>query len=392
MKSSLKITLVYIVIGSCWVVFSSLYLEQLQSWLNIGNSTGLEIFKAVLFVFLSGLLIYVLMDKSMKTDKLVWSSYSAVFENIPMCMWIVDEEGKKITSSNKMAEEYFANKLNDGTEPILADFFSMEDADVAIVFSGQNHEVRNLKIKDKNGDLRMVDLFTVPFKRGGEKMVMVAAVDNTKLHQNLMDKVNLNNNLKKQNNQLRMFSQMNSHNIRRPLSNILGIIHLFESGLKAKEEVIEMLKKSSEDLDDEVKKMNEVLSEENLSMEMFTGSFSKSAKSILIVDDDKVQHLINKRVLLGENPNLKLYFFQNPLNALSWLGDHSVDLLLLDINMPEMKGWEFLDKMIELGLNLEVKMLSSSIDPRDEERSKQYDMVSGFLVKPLKKEALADIL
>ncbi|MBD8489985.1 response regulator [Echinicola sp. CAU 1574] len=392
MKSSLKITLVYIVIGSCWVAFSSLYLEQLQSWLNIDNSTELEIFKAVLFVFLSGLLIYVLVDKSIKTDLLVWRSYSTVFENIPMCMWIVDEEKQKIVSANKMAEEFFTTRLNGDTEPLLLDFFSMKEADVRMVFSGRNHEIRNLKIKDKKGELRRVDLYTVPFKRRGKNKVMVTAVDNTELHQNLMDKVELNDNLKKQNNQLRMFSQMNSHNIRRPLSNILGIIHLFESGIKAKEEVIDMLKKSSEDLDEEVNRMNEVLREENLSMEMFNGSFSKSAKSILIVDDDKVQHLINKRVLLGENPDLKLYFFQNPLDALSWLSDHSVDLLLLDINMPEMKGWEFLDKMIELGLNLEVKMLSSSIDPRDEEKSKQYDMVSGFLVKPLKKEALADIL
>ncbi|UCS95929.1 response regulator [Echinicola marina] len=115
-------------------------------------------------------------------------------------------------------------------------------------------------------------------------------------------------------------------------------------------------------------------------------------KSVLIIDDDKVQHMINKRILLKYNPDLDLYFFDNPVEALEWIKHNSVDQLLLDINMPEMKGWEFLDHLVELGIYVDVKMLSSSIDPRDEEKCKQYDMISGFLTKPLKKEALNDIL
>jgi len=118
----------------------------------------------------------------------------------------------------------------------------------------------------------------------------------------------------------------------------------------------------------------------------------KKTSSIMIVDDDKVQHMINRKILLRCDPSLKLHFFENPLIALEWLNDNSADLLLLDINMPEMKGWEFLEIMTERGINMEVKMLSSSIDPRDIDKSKKFSLVSGFLVKPLNNTVIDELL
>jgi len=118
----------------------------------------------------------------------------------------------------------------------------------------------------------------------------------------------------------------------------------------------------------------------------------KKTSSIMIVDDDRVQHMINRKILLRCDPTLKLYFFDNPLEALEWLNNNSADLLLLDINMPEMKGWEFLEIMTERGIDMEVKMLSSSIDPRDIDKSKKFDLVSGFLVKPLNNTVIDELL
>ena len=118
----------------------------------------------------------------------------------------------------------------------------------------------------------------------------------------------------------------------------------------------------------------------------------KKTSSIMIVDDDKVQHMINRKILLRCDPSLRLHFFDNPLEALDWLKENSADLLLLDINMPEMKGWEFLEIMTERGINMEVKMLSSSIDPRDIDKSKKFRLVSGFLVKPLNNTVIDELL
>jgi two-component system, response regulator PdtaR len=119
----------------------------------------------------------------------------------------------------------------------------------------------------------------------------------------------------------------------------------------------------------------------------------KSIQTIVFVDDDKIQHMINRKNMLRLKPDLALTFFENPLEALDYLAENSEpDLLLLDVNMPEMKGWEFLDRLESLGKKIEVKMLTSSVDPDDLELSSQYAMVSGFLEKPLRQDVISELL
>lgn len=113
---------------------------------------------------------------------------------------------------------------------------------------------------------------------------------------------------------------------------------------------------------------------------------------IIFVDDDSIQHMINRKNLLRIKPSLELFFFENPFKALEWMEDNEADLLILDVNMPEMTGWNFLDLLKEKGKEIEVKMLTSSMDPSDIEMSLNYGMVSGFLIKPLKNEIMAEIL
>lgn len=119
---------------------------------------------------------------------------------------------------------------------------------------------------------------------------------------------------------------------------------------------------------------------------------SKATQTIVFVDDDKIQHMINRKNMLRLKEDLNLQFFENPFSALDWFASNDADLLILDVNMPEMKGWEFLDRLKVLNKTIEVKMLTSSVDPDDIEISTQYNMVSGFLVKPLKNDVMAEIL
>jgi CheY-like chemotaxis protein len=119
---------------------------------------------------------------------------------------------------------------------------------------------------------------------------------------------------------------------------------------------------------------------------------SNEINRIIFVDDDTIQHMINRKNLHRLNPDLELFFFENPFKALEWLEGNRADLLILDVNMPEMSGWDFLDLLNERNIELEVKMLTSSMDPSDIEMSLNYSIVSGFLVKPLKNEIMAEIL
>ncbi|WP_460512424.1 response regulator [Cyclobacterium sediminis] len=113
---------------------------------------------------------------------------------------------------------------------------------------------------------------------------------------------------------------------------------------------------------------------------------------VVFVDDDKVQLMINKRVLGKLNLKLDVYFFQNPLEALHWLGENDVDVLMLDINMPEMDGWSFLEQMKLKGIKGDVKMLTASLDPEDLKKSEKFDQISGILIKPIKEEDYLKIL
>lgn len=118
----------------------------------------------------------------------------------------------------------------------------------------------------------------------------------------------------------------------------------------------------------------------------------QKVSTLVFVDDDKIQHMINRKNLQRISPELQTFFFDNPYEALDWLKEGSADLLILDVNMPEMQGWDFLDHLQKIGNHIEVKMLTSSMDPMDVEVSKNYAQVSGFLVKPLTPQILTEIL
>ncbi len=109
----------------------------------------------------------------------------------------------------------------------------------------------------------------------------------------------------------------------------------------------------------------------------------------LCVDDDAITLMLNRKIIERAVPGATILTALNGSLALSRFNDQSSDpiLVLLDLNMPVMDGWEFLDRfseeLAERYTNCKVVILTSSVDPRDEERAKSYPCVIGFLSKPL---------
>lgn len=121
-------------------------------------------------------------------------------------------------------------------------------------------------------------------------------------------------------------------------------------------------------------------------------------KKTYIIDDDSIFVFVLKKLLEKHHNFGEVVAFKDGNQALEILfsGDN-VDLpcvVLLDLNMPLLDGWQFLEHLenIELHDQLSFFIMSSSIDTRDIEKSKQYSIVKDFISKPINHEKLDRIL
>ncbi|CAM4038206.1 response regulator [Flavobacterium weaverense] len=114
-------------------------------------------------------------------------------------------------------------------------------------------------------------------------------------------------------------------------------------------------------------------------------------KLTYIIDDDKLTVKL-MTILISKNKFCEeIKSFYNAENALELLKQNSnnegllPDAILLDINMPIMDGWQFLDEFIHLSLKkkISVFIMTSSIDPADIEKAKEYTVVKNYIEKPI---------
>jgi CheY-like chemotaxis protein len=118
------------------------------------------------------------------------------------------------------------------------------------------------------------------------------------------------------------------------------------------------------------------------------------AKLILIIDDDQDITLTFKKGLEAENNEnnktfFKVYTYNNPLEALSQFKPNFYDLLLIDINMPKMNGFELSTKILDLDINPRICFMSSG-QINQEALREQYPTLSigCFIKKPVTIEYL----
>ncbi|HEU4822166.1 MAG TPA: response regulator [Nitrososphaeraceae archaeon] len=122
---------------------------------------------------------------------------------------------------------------------------------------------------------------------------------------------------------------------------------------------------------------------------------SPFAKRVLIVDDDTDITFTFKKGLEAENSNknnktfFKVYTYNNPLEALSQFKPDFYDLLLVDINMPKMNGFEFSTQILELDVNVRVCFMSSGLINQEALREQYPTLSIGcFIKKPVTIEYL----
>jgi CheY-like chemotaxis protein len=125
---------------------------------------------------------------------------------------------------------------------------------------------------------------------------------------------------------------------------------------------------------------------------------TKKLTSILLIDDDDADNFFHTLAIQKMDTGIQIKTAENGLDALQLLhkNDAPPDLIFLDINMPKMNGWEFLQEFKKLEPKLKTKaiivMLTTSDNPEDVKKATQTPEVVGFETKPLTTDKLKLIL
>jgi CheY-like chemotaxis protein len=122
----------------------------------------------------------------------------------------------------------------------------------------------------------------------------------------------------------------------------------------------------------------------------------------IIVDDDPTNNFITKRVIKKISPHADVITFTDPEEGLDCILSTIVKpnsgeaILLLDINMPTMTGWQFIEHLEQestvFSERLLIYILSSSVDSADKERAKANPHIIDYIMKPLRAEAVIHLL
>ena len=122
----------------------------------------------------------------------------------------------------------------------------------------------------------------------------------------------------------------------------------------------------------------------------------------IVVDDDPMNNLICKYTIHRYNSGAEIQIFTDPGKALEMIEetfDKSTEnldtVLFLDINMPTMSGWEFLDEFENFAKKIQkqfsIYILSSSIDASDKDKANVNSLVKGYISKPLSLDLMNEI-
>ncbi|PWV44974.1 response regulator [Chitinophaga sp. S165] len=125
----------------------------------------------------------------------------------------------------------------------------------------------------------------------------------------------------------------------------------------------------------------------------------ETTKQVYVVDDDEIFHFILKKMLEQQGEKLEVTSFlcaEDALEELSHPKGHPLpSLIILDMNMQRMNGWDFIeayrDIKCTLAQQIPIIMCSSSIDMRDIQKVKRTPELKAYITKPLDSEKMQQI-
>ncbi|WP_158795693.1 response regulator [Pedobacter sp. L105] len=247
---------------------------------------------------------------------------------------------------------------------------------VAECFEGKSFNIeKRLKLDDRD-DVLLQIVLTPVFTDPEQPYVVCTVIDNNR-----------------KSNQMKLldeYSHLASHDLRAPITNILSLSSMLnfpdmESFDTHKiKELLSDINVQAEKLDDIIKMLNRLLNKGQVVQDFIGDVTITDSKRIMLVDDDSLTNKLHHMIITKYNKNKEVVQFDNPVLALDYLKENNLpDLILLDLNMPEIDGWNFLRLLEEQNILVDVVIISSTIDPAERARALSHKSVKDFLTKPL---------
>jgi CheY-like chemotaxis protein len=127
-----------------------------------------------------------------------------------------------------------------------------------------------------------------------------------------------------------------------------------------------------------------------------------SKLNVFVIDDDDIYQYLTQKELEKSERVKTISTFSDGIKALNYLKEIAQDLsnlphiIFLDVNMPILSGWAFIEELRQLRLSnlsaIKIYIISSSFDRRDIEKAREYEEIADYLVKPVSRTQIASIL
>ena len=196
---------------------------------------------------------------------------------------------------------------------------------------------------------------------------------------------------------LNEYSHVTSHELRAPIANILSLSNIMnypqlnEQDMSKIGHFLKEINKQAEKLDSIINTLNSLLHNNEHLVFFESGNVNPASKHIVLIDDDGITNRIHQVLIQRFDKDKKLISFDHPEKAMDYIRLNLPDLIFLDLHMPEIDGWSFLQMMEDEKLITDVVIVSSSIGPVERSKARSFPFVKNFLTKPLTAEKLKTI-
>lgn len=331
-----------------------------------------------------------------KNMNLAQLDFKHLFNLSPEGIYMSNQQGEILFANNSYFELIGVPNTSNFTlniyDIIAPDYIDAARATNDFLFKNIG-EVRNLQVNyiTLKAETKWIDSITTVQMLNNEPVRIAFVRDKTEWLNQQRELIALNKRLKD-------YAFLTSHKLRHPIANIIGLIDLLKfSNNKASELAFiqDGLLTSANQLNDVVHELHQALGKTNFNNLILNKPVSDGITRIMLVDDDKINNYINKTLIKKYNEAVQVIDVLNGKEALNYLVSNrpTPDVILLDITMPVMNGWEFIEHFKKLNLNYtKLLILTTSVDSADRAKAIAYGLDIDFVSKPLNISILQQIL